>query len=296
MRKRKAGGHPSPIPNHTLAVQIKSCIRGRAVDVPTAHKCFRKFAELACLRAKLEVTERSPNHYDLNELFFRLFGKHLRELTRSQPPAEMNGADLIARAVYRAAWLWGRKPQKVLISPDQLWIRGAPISRAWEKLGQLSADAVNTSIVLEDAGAKLRLPRPNQFEFPRIKLSLSCSNDRQSLPMLTIQIEGEPVCVLIKAMYELRDPKRRRTVRKDAERIWESLMPYMTRIRHPKGGRLREVHLREAAYLRDFHGWSWRRIGDHFCFNKGHSHSFESACVRRLLSPDFLYELSAATF
>ncbi len=214
--------------------------RRPVVDVSTACTYYRKFWDTVRTRVVSELNEQAPYRYLLSRRFFRFFKGHLREVISQHYGHSdwMRAGDFIADALYNAAWLFGKKSKKLGISPHQLWPDARPIYEAWQRLGRLPPPLGATRGVFEDTTSELRLTRPNQFEYPRIALTLACSNDKKRLPKLTIEIEGEPVCVLMKAMYELRDPEERRAIRKDAARIWHFLftrLALLARIKESKG-------------------------------------------------------------
>ena len=124
-------------------------------------------------------------------------------------------------------------------------------------------------VVLEDPGqsSKLRLLRPGQSSYPRIGLSLTYHEDPQQLPKITIEIEGEPVSVLMKAHYDLKDPKERSRVRSDAKRIWSSLFDWIAPWQ-AKAGRPREDRGKEAARLHYHQGLTWPQVADRLCSQK----------------------------
>lgn len=211
--------------------------------------------------------------------------KHLDELiNRQYGRSEMNAGDFPARALYRAGHLFGRPRRRATDALDVhlAWPQGTPITKAWERLGQLPPPG-GSKFMLEDPGPgfDLRFPTPGQLQLPRIAMTISCNQDRRRLPKLTIEIEGKPVCVLMKAMFELEDQYERRATRKEAKRIWNSLAKriYATAgVGMLQRGRPQENLIGRAAYLKYHKGETWRQVSEQLCQQK---HRHTKACQER---------------
>lgn len=261
-----------------LPVDIRRYIKGKVIDLSTATKYYRRCAESVRPRLRPVLEEKAEAKFELERKFFRFYMKLLRELVaRNYARSEMKGADFLARALYRAGCLYAREQQPLDPSPFLLWPDTRPITDAWRRLGESGVPG-GRQVVLEDPGPgqKLRLPRRGEFGFPRIRLSLIFTQDREKLPKLTIEIEGEPVCILMKGGYLLRDPEERRAVRKDSKRIWEGVTPWLLAdlgIGQLKRGKPAGHLGPEAAYLHDHHGLSWTQIAEKVCPKK-HTHDW----------------------
>ena len=143
-----------------IPADIKQCIEGKVVNLSTASEYFRKCWESASPRVQALIRKRAGHRYKLvNTQFFEFFVDRLQQLLASNkrsPPEsirlKMSAGDSCARALYRAAHLFGRtnlKPREP--SPYLLWPNDRPISQAWEKLGNLDF-AHGSEVVLEDPG------------------------------------------------------------------------------------------------------------------------------------------------
>jgi hypothetical protein len=136
--------------------------------------------------------------------------------------------------------------------------------------GEPGALLVTHVVVIEDPGPghKLRAPISGDYEFPRIGLGLRVNGDRSRLPKITIDLEGELVCVLMKGMYWSSDPYDLRARRNAAKRIWDALYGEL-RLLVGAGcsdeGRPADLRPDAAAYLKYFHGLSWRLVAEQLC-------------------------------
>ena len=262
-----------------LPPEVRECLKGRAIDLSTASKYYRRCVGSVLPRLQPVLVSKGENRYQLSEKFFGFFMQLLREVVAGHHGrSEMGGADFLARALYRAGWLFGRRQKALEPSPFLVWPETRPIPEAWKRLGELAGSGriSGTSVVLEDPGPgqKLRLPRPGQFEHPRIKLSITSSVERERLPKLGIEIEGEPVCVLMNGAYLIKDPEEREAIRKDSKRILDALMQWVYAdlgIGRLSRGRPPEHLGRDAAYLHDHLDLSWAQVAERLC-RKKHKH------------------------
>lgn len=279
-RNQAARGKGKSSRKQEIPSEIRHCIKGRTVDLSTASKYYRKCWEAVSPRVEEEIKKKGLSHYELKPRFFRFFLDHLNELvSRHYGRSEMNAGDCAARALYRAALLVGRtKTPLTGPSPRQLWPSTRPISQAWQKLGRLPMPGgAMATFEVPDSGGELRLTRPGEFNYPRISMSVTCAQDRAALPKITIQIKGEPVCVLIKAMYELDDPEERCVARKEAKRIWNFLRKRLSvefGVERIKGGHPLEDRLKRAAYHKYFQDATWRQVAAKLCPDR-HTHTKE---------------------
>lgn len=106
--------------------------------------------------------------------------------------------------------------------------------------------------------------------------------DGRKLPKLSIDIEGEPVALLLKARYSIRDEDERRGVRSEASKIFKQLAKSMSenlQIAHRDSHRPRINLGAEAAYLHDYKGLSWRVVSQQACPRK---HKHDENCKTNL--------------
>ncbi|OFV99324.1 MAG: hypothetical protein A3F68_06855 [Acidobacteria bacterium RIFCSPLOWO2_12_FULL_54_10] len=273
-----------------LTKDIQTCVKGKIIDLSSASEYWRKCVEAVLPHIQALIRKRGPNRYELaNDQFFGFFFNHLQGRIaryKARPPEtivmKMNSAELIAEALYNAAQLFGKPLIEVPKDWDSLWPKDRPMSEAWERLGVPESMTIPGGAAqiwtprsmgmrarLEDPGqsSELRLLRPGQSSYPRIGLSLTYHKDPQELPKITIEIEGEPVCVLMKAHYNLKDSKERSRVRSDAKRVWSSLFRWITPWQ-AKAGRPREDRGKEAAQLHYHQGLTWTQVADRLCPQK----------------------------
>lgn len=266
--------------------EIRECINGRVVDLSSASEYYRRHWETVLPRVRGQLRDRNRFRYELNKQFFQFFISRLREvIVQRYGRPEMGAGDFVADALYRAGWLFGstKKTRISGIDPGEIWQATRPISEAWQRLGRLPVPGETRGTVeIPETKAELRLPRPGEFYYPRIAMSLSCAQDRAALPKLTIEIEGESVCVLMKARYELEDPEERRAARKEARRIWNFLLKRLSvwaGIQEPRRGRPQEDLGSQAALLHDHHGLTWLQVAQQVCRKK---HKHDTQCKENL--------------
>lgn len=266
--------------SHSIPPEISQYIKGRVVNLWRASTYYRKCWEAICPRVHSELKREGESQYKLSHPFFRFFLKHLREKVAGHyGKSEMGPTDVIALALYEAGCLYGQTPMPAHPSPFQPWPEGRPVSEAWKGLGDLPIPG-DFLIVYEypGPGHELRVPRPGQFQHPRIAVRVSYSMDKEKLPKLTIEIEGEPVCLLMKAAYELNDLEQRRAVRKEVDRILTSLLRRLFVKALPKGGRPPEHRAgRKAAFLHYHRGLAWPDVAEQLC-KQNHAHT--KACSK----------------
>lgn len=227
------------------------------------------------------MNEIEPDRFRiLDGSFWRFFLQHLSDVARKHmrrdSPTRMEPAECAALALYRAAGLYARHekakyPDRMMLSPDD-----RPIEEAWKGLQGITPYPHGEYMILEDRGtSKLRLPRPGVYEHERLKIGISYSGDVTKLPKITIEVEGEPVALLMKARYELRDPFETRTVRREAARRWTAIWNQilaMIQLRGSRPGRPVRNFGRDAAR---FHLPSWQELASSGCrivFRKAHSY------------------------
>jgi len=261
-----------------LPPDVRNLIKGRVVDLSKAHEYYKRLWTAVLPRLWVVVEERRCESYKLDARFFEYFTEFLLKAKKFIRPdgSTENAADLIAWALYCAGMQYGTIPE---IPPPRsilVWPENRPFSEAWQSLRKLEA-IFTQDVVLEDPGPDcgLQIPTSSDYRFPRICLRVSVSGDQNALPKITMEIEGELVCVLMKGMSYPRDAKDQGTRRNDAKRIWNALLRYLrcvVRIDQPYAGRPREVRLEKAAYLKFFDGLKWRQVAEQLC-QKKHTHT-----------------------
>ncbi len=260
---------------HEIPPEIARYIRGRIVDLSTASRYYRKCWAVIHPRVQSEAKRKDESRYQLSGPLFRLFLKHLRKKAAGHyHRAEMSAGDIIALALYEAGCLY-KQPPMPDPKPSQLWPDTRPISEAWQRLGNLRIPGGSFFTYEDPGGSELQVPRSVRFQYPRIGMNLTWGMERKDLPKLTIEIEGEPVCLLMKARYELGDAGERRAVRKEAKRIWVSLSKKLlvaAGAMHPSEGKPPGHRGKRAAFLHDHCRLSWRDVAKQLCERK-HEHS-----------------------
>lgn len=266
--------------------EIRGCIKGRVIDLSIAHEYDRKLWDAIRPRVKAVVTHLGQNRYELSRRFFQFFLKKLCELLDAVkfPHSKRNAGDFVAWALCNACKTYGVPQKPPARGPILLWPEDRPVSEAWRSLGELPVPK-GGSVVFEDPGPgqTLQIPKSERYLSPRIELRTHINNNKNALPKITIEIEGEQVCLPMKAMMWTDDADERRAMRDEARRIWKPLfkeLKVMINIEQRGEGRPLEFLFEEAAHLKYHDNCSWREVTKRLCPIKHTTHS--EACKERL--------------
>ena len=240
-----------------LPVEIRRYIKGKVVDLSASSPYYRKHARTVIGRLDDVLTKKDSDRYVLHASFFSFFMDVLcLEVDLHYDLPYINAGDFPAYALFDAGRLFKRvtfteEEVDVEESDNYLWPHARPISEAWARLGNVNVP----------------MNRSYNFSDPRMMMGLRWERDRQALPKLTIEIKGEPVCLLMKAKQSLQNPVEQLAAQKEAKVIWIALLNKLslwaeiTRVergRPGKGGR-------RAAFLHDQKGLSWVRVAKKLC-------------------------------
>ena len=253
--------------------------RNRVVDVSTARKWFIKHWEIMRQLVEGEVEGLGTNRYKLSPRFHELFSNmHSEVIFEWVGGPTWSPADFEAWALCEAAQVYGKRRADVPPSTEnlELWPRTRPISDAWTRFGS-PPPGILTGRLLEDPGPgqELKPLQPGPLKHPRIRIDIKGGFDKSALPKMEIELQGEPVCILLSVMAQSVSRRDRNTARKEARRVWRGLLKTLSvllRVAEAKGGRPLEGLMNRAAYLREFYGLTWRLIAERLCEEK-HVHT-----------------------
>lgn len=261
-----------------LPPDVRDLIKGRVVDLSSAHRYYKMVWDAVRPRLEAVVVERGKDRYKLATRFFQCFMESLGNLIEFPQIDRIDGtgADLIVSALYEAGMHYGTTPKPPAHGPITLWPADRPISEAWQMLGKV-LPLFTQDVVFEDPGdgRELRSPGASEYQFPRICLRIRVSGDRTALPKIAIELEGELVCVLEKGMYYSLNPYDQRARRNEAKRVWDALLKelgVMVGIGHPFEGRPADLRPDLAAHLKYSHGLQWLQVAEQLCLKK-HTHT-----------------------
>jgi hypothetical protein len=261
-----------------LPRDVRNLIKGRIVDLSSAHRYYKMVWDAVRPRLEAVVAERGKERYKLATRFFQFFMESLGNLIEFPQIDRIDGtgADLIVSALYEAGMHYGTTPNPPPHGPITLWPADRPISEAWSMCGELRA-LMGHNAVIEDPGPghELREPLSRDYEFPRILLRVRVSGDRSVLPKVTIELEGELAGVLEKGMYYSPDPYDQRVRRNEAKRIWDAIfkeLRVLVGIGRSYEGRPADLRPDFAAYLKYFHDLPWPKVAEQHCPKK-HTHT-----------------------
>ncbi len=249
--------------------EIRNCVRGRTVDISSADEYQKKVVQALLPRLRTLVMGQGNNRYELARPLFQFFFKQLKQWVDIGPT--LSAGDVIAHALEDTAVEYGIPKKPLVKGPIPVWPENVPISEAWRSIAELGMPHRGT-VVFEDPGPgrELQVPSPAEYQHPRIGLTVTFNSNKDRLPKILIEIEGEPVCFLMKAMH----PDEGRTVRKEARRIWESLVKelgVMFDVQQRREGRPIEFRLEKAAHLKYSGNLSWKQVAEKLCPEK-HAH------------------------
>lgn len=283
--------HP-PIPN-----EYKKWVKNRTVDLSEASPYYKKGWERFHLLVSAHFQDRGMRRYELDQPFFNFFCSRLRQARSTNALCTVEGANLVAKVLCYAALSFTRQENQAFTT-DHLPRNGAlwpnpgvkdgflpemeetpPKSESWRRLGDLPVPTLDPVTLYEAAQGKWELGY--SYDNPLIRLSFEYGNDRNELPRLTIVVEGEPVCLLMKQKASLErrdDPKEGH----EANDLWEKLVYWMAvsvGLKNPTRGRPRLDQGGNAAFLFDHCGRTWWQVVRQLCEMK-HTHSRK--CSERL--------------
>ena len=256
-----------------LPVEIRRYIKGKVVDISSASEYHKKSWEIYRPLLGSDVSERGKDRYRLSDVLYGDFlyslNQCLSDTFKSSFP--MKGGDWIAEALCYSAYKIGRAGELDDNSLQDLpmWDPGCPVSDAWDRLGNLPVPPFE-EVILEEPkpGSKWRQRRDCGYEPPKVRVSRAYSEDRSNLPTLTIELEGQHVCTLMKASSAPRDPDDRQLVLAEAKRLWDSVVKWLKSemgLGHFKVGRPKTGLGWEAAFLHDHMRLSWSQVGKRLC-------------------------------
>lgn len=166
--------------------------------------------------------------YELSSGFVQFFVERLRRLPDAVrfPDSKRKAGDAAAWVLYDGCMTHGVPGKPRLRGPILLWLGDRPVSEGWRGLGELHVPP-ERRVVFEDPGPgrSLQIPKSDGYLSPRIGLRVHSKNNRNDLPKITIEIEGEQACILMKALvYRFDVAGEERAVRNDAKRIWDPIL------------------------------------------------------------------------
>lgn len=272
-RKKRTGNAAAGTRSQTtVPKEMRRYVRGRIVDLSDASRYYRRFANEVFPRLQPVLKTKGDDRYQLAAGFFPFYIEVLQQLIGLHYGLPyMNPGDFPAYALYHA----GRHFRIATLVPMddrtigqefELWPPTRPVSEAWERFGK-SGFPINRegyfAVPPCDAEA-LRVGEPGKG---RLALRLRFSHNRQALPKVTVEIEGEPVCVLMKGMQSL-NPRERRAVRDEAKKIWRLMVKKLSSwagISQAGPGHPAENLGGHAAFLHDHRGLTWLQVAENLC-------------------------------
>ncbi len=282
-RRRRRPKKPSPAPK-TLA-EFSRYIRGRVVDISDASDFFKKSWEIYRSLVATHVSERGSYRYELSEAFLNSFFRELRNATRGHTrlPYKIAGPNLVAEMLCLAAY--AGSPLDVIDElpfdyefETDVWASSRLISEAWARLGKLPVPGPETAILVESEPGKDWRLGDRRSQAPRVGVTLQYNEDRNGLPALTLEVVGEPVCLLMRAKSTPPDPDKRKLAREEAERLWNSLVWWSRAavgVGELEGGRPATGRGWQAAFLHDHERLSWAQVARRLCPSE---HRHTTAC------------------
>ena len=283
-RRRRRPKKPSPTPK--TPTEFSRYIRGRVVDISGASNFFKKSWEIYRSLVATHVSDCGSYRYELSEAFLNSFFRELRNATRGHTrlPYKIAGPNLVAEMLCLVAY--AGQPVDVIEevtsdyeSESDVWASSRLISEAWARLGKLPVPGLETAILVESEPGKGWRSGHRRSQAPRVGVTLQYNEDRNSLPALTLEVVGEPVCLLMRAKSTPTDPDERQLAREEAERLWNSLVRWSRAavgVGELEGGRPATGLGWQAAFLHEHAGFSWPKVARELC-SKNHKH--DSSCA-----------------
>jgi len=283
-RERRRKAQPA-MPHHRAGIpqEYSSWITGRSVDISTASSFYRKRWDIYRAIVLAEVEDKGGYRYVLKARFFKSFSSCLRNLHDDKALRRLGNENVVAEALCCAASsLVPREPTEDVdmadISHLPLWPQSNPFpkgdvlnlsgeeappkSEAWRRLGNFSPAVLEAQTLRRSNGGTWK---PGwDPDGHSVRITPDYDTDRTKLPKLTIEIQGEPICLLIKASQDQSGADF-----EEAERLWERLLHWLSvsvGLHQATGGRPPLRQGERAAYLKDHLGLpSWDRVARRLC-------------------------------
>jgi hypothetical protein len=299
---------------------VEGCIRGSRVDLSTASTFFKKSWSIYSQLVSDHVSQASTDLYDLSDHLLRMTRYCLKERSKkvkAYSTAGYNAGDILAEALCQAAREVGPPPEEPDDSSDY-WVSGTPIwgsdhpiSEAWAGLGsqkvpwdmegslrfnsgtgkwdkgparlglQTFEFEVDASI---DAGRFSRHnspPAPDYTDPSVVRIVRTFEKQKSCLPKLTIELEGAPVCLLMKtALTSFGSGSD--SVPKDTKELWNATVRWAEvslGLGKAGKGRPRLDQGWRAAWLHDQMGLPWSKVAQRLCRLNHPKHHATSACT-----------------
>ena len=194
--------------------EIRDLIKDRIVDLSNAHRWYRKRLEPVLEQVETEAEERDQDLVKLSRRFFPFFIDYLEDEASDYKIREYTPSDCVANALYWALMEFARSEFKNP-SPfhEPLWPPSRPIAEAWQRFAPLDKPrGLKLGMTFEEEYPRSGTLPPltgGQFQPSRIRIIMTTPRNKKKLPRLVMEIEGEPVCILIKALERRRRPAAR---------------------------------------------------------------------------------------
>ncbi len=278
-KKRTGNAAAGTRPRTNVPKEIGRYVEGRIVDLSDASRYYRRFAKEVIPRLQPVLKAKGDDRYQLAAGFFPFYIEVLRQIIGLHYGLPyMNPGDFPAYALYHAGRHFGMATlvpmdDRTIEQEFEVWPPTRPVSEAWERFGKsgFPINRVNYFAVPPCDAEALRVGEQGK---ERLALRLRFSHNRQALPKVTVEIEGEPVCVLMKATQTL-NSREGHAVRDEAKKIWRLVVKKLSSwagISQAGRGRPRENLGRQAAFLLDHRGLIWPKVVERLC-RKKHRHN-----------------------
>jgi hypothetical protein len=274
--------------------QFARWVKGRSIDLSDASAYYKKLWEIYRPLVSAWVEEQRPSRYELHPPLLKSLSRHLRAVQNGRPSPAVKGVNVVAEALCGAAFDLGHigevtpghfkdgTPWPALHpEADELLeffgvqFQGKAISESWKRLGTSPVPNLEAITLQESERGKWEPRHDPNNERPLIRLEAFYNGDKKNLPKLTIEIEGEPVCLLMKEYGRHQKPTDNDKDSLAAAKLWTALVHWSSvsvGLSHATGGRPKLDQGRRAAFLHDHLGLSWSQVANELCrMNHGHN-------------------------
>ena len=259
---------------------------GSTVDLSSTTPYYKKLWDIhRPLFAEL-VEDRGAYRFELKPVLFRSLIRHLDAGLRG-PHHEPHDANVIAETLCHIALDFTPREassESEISEEARLWpeleladsalfnyfgvdFERKDIAEAWRTLGKLRVPDLD-GVTLQKTGENMWEPlfdrnKPDD----RIQIRPTYNTDIRKLPKLTVEIEGEPVALLMHLSAQSAST-RTRVDGEPAEKLWKALMHWLAvcvGLDQAAGGRPRSNQGRKAAFYHDHLGKSWSQVARIVC-------------------------------
>jgi hypothetical protein len=278
-RSKRKASTPTPQQFH-IPNQFVRWVKGRTVDLSEATPYYKRLWDIYRPLVSAWVEEQRPYRYELHPSLLKSLSLRLCAVQNEGPSTVVTGVcgaafelghiDEVTPGHLNDGTPWPvlHPEAEELLELFGAQFQGKPISESWKRLGASPVPDLEAITLQESEKGKWESRRNPNNERPLIQVAPFYNSDKKELPKLTIEIEGEPVCLLMKAFGRQQNPSENDVDSQDAAKLWAALLHWSSvsiGLSRAEGGRPKLDQGRRAAFMHDHLGLSWSKVSHKLC-------------------------------